>query len=121
MASRSWVFRCIRQASRPRTRAKHLSDIHIPLLFVQGTRDKLAELSLLEPLVSRLGAAATLHLVREGDHSFHVLARSGRNDRDAMGEVVNTLSNWIAATTAECIGGPAGAAPAGEMPGPAAD
>jgi len=102
-------------------RAKHLSDVHIPLLFVQGTRDKLAELPLLESVVKRLGAAATLHLVREGDHSFHVLARSGRTDRDAMSEVINTLSDWIAATTGECIGGPAGAAPAGETPGPAAD
>jgi len=102
-------------------RAKHLSDVHIPLLFVQGTRDKLAELPLLESVVKRLGAAATLHLVREGDHSFHVPARSGRTDRDAMSEVINTLSDWIAATTGECIGGPAGAAPAGETPGPAAD
>ena len=102
-------------------RAKHLSDIHIPLLFVQGTRDKLAEQPLLESVVKRLGAAATLHLVREGDHSFHVLARSGRNDRDAMSEVINTLSDWIAATTGECIDGPSCAALAGEAPGPAAD
>src|SRR3984957_9975653 len=90
-------------------RAKHLSDVHIPLLFLQGTRDKLAELPLLESVVKRLPAAAALHLVREGDHSFHVLARSGRTDRDAMSEVINTLSDWIAATTGECIGGPAGA------------
>jgi uncharacterized protein len=77
------------------TRAKHLSDVHIPLLFVQGTRDKLAELPLLEPLVKRLGSSASLHVVQEADHSFHVLARSGRNDRDAMNEVVTTLSAWI--------------------------
>jgi uncharacterized protein len=80
------------------TRAKHLSDVHIPLLFVQGTRDKLAELPLLEPLVKRLGAAATLHLVREADHSFHVLVRSGRTDGDAMSEIIATLSAWIGAT-----------------------
>jgi predicted alpha/beta-hydrolase family hydrolase len=80
------------------TRAKHLSDVHIPLLFVQGNRDKLAELPLLEPLVKRLGAVATLHLVREADHSFHVLVRSGRTDGDAMSEIIATLSAWIGAT-----------------------
>src|SRR5260370_16296388 len=63
-------------------RAKHLSDVDVPMLFVQGTRDKLAELQLIEPVVKRLGASASLHLVQEADHSFHVLARSGRNDRD---------------------------------------
>jgi uncharacterized protein len=78
-------------------RAKHLADVHIPMLFVQGTRDKLAELPLLEPVVKRLGAAASLHPVRDADHSFHVPARSGRNDRDVMSEVVATLSAWIGA------------------------
>jgi uncharacterized protein len=80
------------------TRAKHLSDIDVPMLFVQGTRDKLAELPLLEPLVKRLGTSASLHLVQEADHSFHVLARSGRNGREVMDEVVDTLSAWIGAT-----------------------
>jgi uncharacterized protein len=79
-------------------RAKHLSDVDVPMLFVQGTRDKLAELQLLEPAVKRLGTPASLHLVQQADHSFHVLARSGRNDRDAMREVVDTLSAWISAT-----------------------
>jgi uncharacterized protein len=78
-------------------RAKHLSDVDIPMLFVQGTRDKLAELPLLEPIVKRLGKSASLHLVQEADHSFHVPARSGRNDRDAMSEVVGALSAWIGA------------------------
>jgi uncharacterized protein len=79
-------------------RAKHLSDVDVPTLFIQGTRDKLAEPQLIEPVVKRLGASATLHLVQEADHSFHVPARSGRNDRDAMREVVDTLSAWIIAT-----------------------
>jgi predicted alpha/beta-hydrolase family hydrolase len=79
------------------TRAKHLSDVRVPMLFVQGTRDKLAELQLLEPLVKRLGTSASAHLVQEADHSFHVLARSGRNDRDVMNEIVGTLSGWIGA------------------------
>jgi predicted alpha/beta-hydrolase family hydrolase len=65
-------------------RAKHLADVAIPMLFLQGTRDALAELSLLEPVVKGLGKLATLHLVNEADHSFHVLARSGRNDREVM-------------------------------------
>jgi uncharacterized protein len=82
-------------------RAKHLWDIHVPMLFVQGTRDKLAEQGLLEPLVKRLGASASLHLVQEADHSFHVPARSGRNNRDAMGEIADTLSAWIGATAGD--------------------
>ena len=78
-------------------RAKHLSDVHIPMLFVQGTRDSLAELPLIEPVVKRLGTSASLHLMQEADHSFHVPARSGRNDRDAMREIVDTLAAWIGA------------------------
>ena len=68
------------------------------MLFIQGTRDKLAELTLLEPVVKRLGASASLYPVAEADHSFHVLARSGRNDREVMSEVVGRLSAWIGAT-----------------------
>ena len=79
------------------TRAEHLSDVHIPMLFVQGTRDKLAETQLLEPVVKRLGTNASLHPVQEADHSFHVLARSGRNDGEVMSEIVATLSTWIGA------------------------
>jgi predicted alpha/beta-hydrolase family hydrolase len=80
------------------TRAKHLFDVRVPMLFIQGTRDKLAESQLLEPLVKRLGKYASLHQVREADHSFHVPARSGRNDRDTMSELINALSAWIGAT-----------------------
>jgi predicted alpha/beta-hydrolase family hydrolase len=79
-------------------RAKHLGDVDIPMLFVQGTRDKLAELPLIEPVVKRLGVSASLHQVAEADHAFHVLARSGRNDREVMSEIIDTLSAWIAAT-----------------------
>jgi predicted alpha/beta-hydrolase family hydrolase len=81
------------------TRAEHLSDVHIPMLFLQGSRDKLAELPLLEPVVKRLGAPASLHPVPEADHSFHVPARSGRNDRDTMREVLDALSAWISEVT----------------------
>jgi uncharacterized protein len=79
------------------TRAGHLGDVSVPMLFVQGTRDKLAELALLEPVVKRLGTSASLHLVQEADHSFHVLARSGRHDSDVINEIVNALSAWIGA------------------------
>jgi uncharacterized protein len=75
-------------------RAKHLSDIHIPMLFAQGTRDQLAELRLLEPLIEKLKPLATLHLVQEADHSFHVLARSGRNDREVMNEILDKFASW---------------------------
>ena len=79
-------------------RAKHLADVDIPMLFLQGTRDALAESSLLEPMVKGLGKLTTLHLVKEADHSFHVLARSGRKDPEVMSEVVDTLSVWIGKT-----------------------
>ena len=75
-------------------RAKHLAAVEVPMLFLQGTRDALAELSLLEPVVKGLGKRATLHLVKEADHSFHVLARSGRNDREVMTEVLDAFAEW---------------------------
>ncbi|HMJ41073.1 MAG TPA: alpha/beta family hydrolase [Pseudolabrys sp.] len=78
-------------------RAKHLADVHVPMLFLQGTRDNLAELSLLEPVVKSLGPSASLHRVEGADHSFHVLARSGRNDREVMGEILDAFAGWIGA------------------------
>ena len=77
------------------TRAAHLADVHIPMLFLQGTRDKLAELDWLKPVVAQLGALATLHLVDGADHSFHVPARSGRNDREVMAEMLDAFVAWI--------------------------
>jgi predicted alpha/beta-hydrolase family hydrolase len=76
-------------------RAKHLSDVYVPMLFVQGTRDNLAELKLLEPVVKRLGPSASLHVEEGADHSFHVLARSGRNDGEVMRDILDTLAAWI--------------------------
>jgi uncharacterized protein len=76
-------------------RARHLADVKIPMLFLQGTRDALAELNLLEPVVKSLGSQAALHLVKEADHSFHVLARSGRNDREVMTEVLDAFAAWV--------------------------
>jgi uncharacterized protein len=78
-------------------RAKHLTDARIPMLFLQGTRDALAESTLLEPVVKSLGSSATLHPVKDADHSFHVLARSGRNDGEVMNEILDAFVAWAGA------------------------
>jgi uncharacterized protein len=83
-------------AGRPsQERAEHLSDIEIPMLFLQGTRDELATLDLLEPVVQRLGTLATLKLLQDADHSFHVRASSGRRDPDVRQELIGALVDWI--------------------------
>jgi hypothetical protein len=76
-------------------RAGHLFEVKIPMLFLQGTRDKLAELSLLEPIVQRIGASAMLHKFEGADHSFHVLKSSGKSDADVTKEMLDTLAKWI--------------------------
>jgi uncharacterized protein len=81
-------------------RAKHLADVQVPMLFMQGSRDTLAEMSLLEPLVKSLGPKSSLHLVEAADHSFHVPARSGRNDREVMNEILDAFAAWIGAIEA---------------------
>jgi uncharacterized protein len=82
-------------AGRPSDdRAEHLSDVQIPMLFLQGTRDALAELSLLRPLVDRLGTHATLELFEDADHSFHVPAKTGRKDAEVRSEILNALAAW---------------------------
>jgi len=76
-------------------RAKHLADVKIPMLFLQGTRDALAEMNLLEPVVKDLGSRAMLHLLEGADHSFHVLKSSGRNDRQVMDEALDAFVAWV--------------------------
>jgi predicted alpha/beta-hydrolase family hydrolase len=76
-------------------RAKHLADVKIPMLFVQGTRDSLAEPKLLEAVVKKLGRSATLHRVEAADHSFHVPARSGRNECEVMNEILDAIAAWV--------------------------
>jgi predicted alpha/beta-hydrolase family hydrolase len=76
-------------------RAKHLFDIDVPMLFLQGTRDEFADRTLLEPLVQRLGRRASLHLVEGGNHSFHVPARSGKTDSMVLAELALAVGNWI--------------------------
>jgi predicted alpha/beta-hydrolase family hydrolase len=83
-------------AGRPSgERGKHLFDVRIPMLFLQGTRDALATLSELEPLCAALGKNATLKLFTDADHSFHVPARTGRKDPQVRSEVLNALAAWI--------------------------
>jgi predicted alpha/beta-hydrolase family hydrolase len=81
-------------------RAAHLSDVAIPMLFLQGTRDELAERSLLQATVERLGERGTLHWLEHADHSFHVPARSGRTDAQVMAEAIDTLARWSDTTVA---------------------
>src|SRR3989454_1205742 len=69
-------------------RALHLFEVRVPMLFLQGTRDELAELSLLKPLVKKLGTSATLKLFEDADHSFHVPARTGRKDAEVRDELL---------------------------------
>ena len=83
-------------AGRPSDeRGTHLFDVQIPMLFMQGTRDQLADLPLLQPLVGKLGARATLKLFQDADHSFHVPARTGRKDTEVMAEMSDALADWI--------------------------
>jgi uncharacterized protein len=77
------------------TRAQHLAQVRIPMLFVQGTRDALAERSRVEALTARLGERATLHLVEDADHSFHVPARSGRTDAQVRRALLLGLAAWV--------------------------
>ena len=83
-------------AGRPSDeRGKHLFDVRIPMLFLQGSNDKLAELRLLEPLARQLGSRATLQPFADADHSFHVPARTGRQDADVRVELLDALAGWI--------------------------
>ena len=68
------------------------------MLFLQGTRDELAQLELLRPLVSSLGARATLKLLQDADHSFHVPARTGRKDAEVRAEMLDAMATWIEQT-----------------------
>jgi uncharacterized protein len=75
-------------------RARHLADVRIPMLFLQGTRDEFADMALLQPVVAQLGALATLHRVDGGDHSFKVPKRTGRVAADVMTELVAAIDDW---------------------------
>ena len=80
---------------RPGTsRADHLDQVQLPMLFLQGTRDTLADLGLLRPVLERVGRRATLEVIEHADHSFHVLKRSGRTDDQALDQLAAAVSAW---------------------------
>jgi len=82
-------------AGAPATeRGEHLDRVQVPMLFLQGTRDKLAELSLLRPVIERLGPRATLHVVEGADHGFDMLKRSGRTSAEVLEELADTVAKW---------------------------
>jgi predicted alpha/beta-hydrolase family hydrolase len=76
-------------------RAQHLAAIKIPMLFVQGTRDEMADVSLIESTVGALGRHATLHWVQDGDHSLRVPARSGRDPQQVLSGVFDAIERWV--------------------------
>ena len=81
--------------NRPSTkRAEHLTKVGVPMLFLQGTRDTLADLTLLRPVCAKLGSRATLHIISEADHSFHVLKKAGKTDAEVMTELALTTAAW---------------------------
>jgi uncharacterized protein len=80
---------------RPSTkRADHLAQVKLPMLFLQGTRDTLADLTLLRPICGNLGTLATLHIIDSADHAFHVLKRSGKTDSQVLQELAQTAAAW---------------------------
>jgi predicted alpha/beta-hydrolase family hydrolase len=85
-------------AGKPGTdRGAHLREVRVPMLFLQGTRDELADLALLRPVVEGL-ERATLHVVEDADHSFHVRKKSGRTDAEAIAELAYTFARWAQRT-----------------------
>jgi predicted alpha/beta-hydrolase family hydrolase len=77
-------------------RAAHLAGVRVPMLFLQGTRDALAEMTLLRPAIERLGARATLVSLEDADHGFHVRARSGRTDAQTLEAALDAFATWAA-------------------------
>jgi predicted alpha/beta-hydrolase family hydrolase len=76
-------------------RAAHLEDVRLPMLFLQGTRDPLATLTLLSRTVKSLGSRATLVLAEDADHSFHVPAKTGRKDSEVLAEILDAAASWM--------------------------
>lgn len=84
-------------AGKPSTeRAAHLAGVKLPMLFLQGTRDALADLDLVTQTTASLGKKATLHVVDGADHTFHVLVRSGRTDAQVRDELLDAMAAWMA-------------------------
>ena len=86
------AFLCTPQTNPRRTRARHLFDIRVPMLFLQGTRDALADPALIRQIAEELGERATLEMFPDADHSFHVPARSGRTDEQVRADILDALA-----------------------------
>jgi predicted alpha/beta-hydrolase family hydrolase len=87
----------LHQPGKPTTkRAEHLSSVTVPMLFLSGTRDELADLELLKPVCKKLGKRATLHLLDTADHGFRVLKRSRKSDEDVFWEMARIVREWVA-------------------------
>lgn len=82
------------------TRAEHLQDVQVPMLFLQGTRDALAQLDLLQPVVTGLGPRARLVLAQDADHAFHVPAKTGRRDAEVLAQLLDAAAAWMPAAMA---------------------
>jgi uncharacterized protein len=78
-------------------RAAHLAHVECPMLFLQGTRDELADVGLIRSVTDQLGGRATLHLFADADHSFHMPARTGQTDQQVLDSMLDAISDWIAA------------------------
>ena len=86
----------LHQAGKPSgTRFEHLPNVQVPTLFLQGARDALADLKLLQPLIEQLGDRARLKVVDDADHSFHVPARTGRKDAEVIADLAQSMTHWI--------------------------
>jgi uncharacterized protein len=81
------------------SRAAHLYRVEQPMLFLQGTRDDLADLQLLGPIAAELGSRATLHVINGADHSFHGLKKSGKRDEDFLNELADSTARWAETLT----------------------
>jgi predicted alpha/beta-hydrolase family hydrolase len=80
-------------------RADHLADVSLPMLFLQGTRDRLAQIERVRPVCERLGSRATLHEIEGADHGFSVLRRSGRTEAEVQEEMADAVAGWMGLTT----------------------
>jgi predicted alpha/beta-hydrolase family hydrolase len=88
-------------AGRPASeRGEHLANVECPMLFVQGSRDELADAALVTALIDRLGARATLAMVDDADHAFHVRKRSGSDDAQVLARMADTVRDWMLARAA---------------------
>ena len=93
------AFPFIPPGSRPSERGQHLAAVNVPMLFLQGERDALADIGMMSTLAQELGPRATLHVLPSADHSFHVPVRSGRTDAQMLAEACEAMADWAKGLT----------------------